>query len=110
MHKLTVLVQGSASEPYEVKLRKDGNNLTAVCSCPAGMMGQYCRHRFQILEGKPTGVVSDNRDAVSIVKQWLVGTDVETALEELRDAEKAAEKANKKLVNAKKHLARAMGD
>ena len=110
MEMLSFLVRGSAAETYEVKLRKDGNNLTALCSCPAGRLGQYCKHRFQILEGEATDIVSDNQSDVSIVKEWLRGTDVEYALQDLRDAEKAAEMANKNLSEAKRKLATALGD
>lgn len=110
MEKLVFLVRGSASEPYEVKLRKDGNNLTAICSCPAGRLGQYCKHRFQILEGEAMGIVSDNQSEVSLVKEWLRGTDVEAALQDVRDSEKAAEMAKKYLSDAKRKLAVALGD
>jgi hypothetical protein len=110
MEKLTFLVQGSGSVPYEVKLRKNGDNLTAICSCPAGSLGQYCKHRFQILEGEAKGIVSENQDQVSLVKQWLRGTDVEAALLDVRVAEKAAEIAKQNLSDAKRKLAVALGD
>ena len=110
MEKLTFLVQGSATGPHEVKLSKDGNNLTAICSCPAGRLGQYCIHRFQILEGEATGVVSGNQEDVSVVKEWLRGTDVEFALQDVRAAEKAAEMAKQNLAEAKRKLAIALGD
>jgi len=74
------LVQGSAIEPYEVSFLKHGNNLNAYCSCPAGMIGQHCKHIFGILEVSSKGVVSDNIDQVKAVAGWRHGTDVEEAL------------------------------
>ncbi|ANO50706.1 hypothetical protein BA177_05330 [Woeseia oceani] len=106
--ELKFLVKGSAPQPYELLFIKDGNSLTAICNCPAGEHGNFCKHRISLLDGKPKGLVSDNAEQVAVVVEWLVGTDVETALLELRvvEKDKAAPKAD--LVAAKRKLARAM--
>lgn len=108
--KIIFFVQGSALEPYKVTFKKNGDNLSAYCTCPAGMNGQYCKHRFRILEGSTDGIVSNNSDDVTIVKSWLSGSDVETALLEVTEIEKAFLKAKKDLSIAKKKLARSMRD
>lgn len=58
MESITFLVQGSAIEPYKVTFRKNAENLTALCDCPAGIYGQYFKHRFNILAGSTKGIVS----------------------------------------------------
>ena len=108
MEEISFLVQGSSADPYEVTFIKDGSSLTAVCSCPAGQYGNFCKHRISILDGNPKAIVSDNADRASLVLAWLSGTDVDSALAEMRDAEKVADAAKKSLVAAKKKLARAM--
>jgi len=105
-----LLVQGSAAEPYEVKFWLRGNNLTGHCSCPAGMNGQYCKHRFRVLDGNIEGVVSENIEEIAKVQSWLRGTDVEEALIEVREAEAAAEVAKRRLSALKKKLARKLLD
>jgi hypothetical protein len=105
---MSFLVQGSAPNPYEVLFVKEGSNLTALCTCPAGENGQYCKHRFRILSGSAEGIVSDNSAEVKIVESWLSGTDIEIALKEVREAEAVFEKAEKELAKLKKKLARAM--
>ena len=35
MEQTTFKVRGSAAEPYELTFIKDGNSLTALCTCPA---------------------------------------------------------------------------
>src|SRR6266567_3653750 len=87
MEKKVFFVQGSAKEPYKVTFQKNGNNLSAYCTCPAGDNGQYCKHRFNILGKILAGIVSGNEIDVEIVESWLSGTDVEAALNELMDAE-----------------------
>ena len=110
MEEITFLVQGSAPEPYVVRFKKDGGNLTAHCTCPAGVVGQYCKHRFRILDGCAEGIVSDNAVAVSTVAAWLPGSDVEAALREVRAAEDRLETAKSDLSACKKRLARSLMD
>jgi len=108
MNELIFLVKGSAPEPYEVTFIKDGESLTALCSCPAGRHGNFCKHRLSILDGKPVGISSDNADDAAKITDWLRGTDVESALVDMRAVEKAGDTDKKELAVAKKRLARAM--
>lgn len=104
------LVQGSASEPYEVVFRRDGSNLSAYCTCPAGTNGMYCKHRFAILKGLAKGVVSENASEVAEVAAWLPGTDVEAAMADVEALEAEANQIKNALSKAKKNLAKAMRD
>ncbi len=108
METIQFLVQGSADEPYEVTFQKSGNNLSAFCTCAAGQNGQYCKHRFQILEGSTEGIVSGNSEQVPTVITWLPGTDVAEALAALTAAEREFDRAKKVVTHAKKNLASAM--
>lgn len=108
MDQLVFLVKGSSPEPYEVTFIKDGDSLTAICTCPAGTYGNVCKHRVSILDGKDKGISSDNAEKVSTVVEWLAGTDVDEALRELRAAEKLKDPEKTALNDAKRKLARAM--
>lgn len=108
MKELTVSVKGSSADPYEVTFIKDGDSLTALCTCPAGQYGNFCKHRISILDGNSKAIVSDNADQVSTVLEWLQGTDVAAALSEFRELEKAPDTSKSALVAAKRKLARAM--
>ena len=110
MNQIEFNVQGSSPEPYNVIFRKDGNNLTALCDCPAGMNRLYCKHRFNILNGIADGIVSENAEQVNIVEGWLSGTDVDEAMHEVKIAEKNLDDAKKHLAKLKKKLARTMHD
>lgn len=106
MDKIIFLVQGSSPDPYEVTfVKRDGNNLSAYCTCPAGENGIYCKHRFRILDGKDEGIISNNKDDIAIVLSWLKGSDIEHAINELKIAEKNYEKAKNDLSKAKKMVA-----
>ncbi len=108
MKELVFLVKGSAADPYEVTFIKDGASLTAICTCPAGTYGNFCKHRISILDGNAEAITSDNANQASTVVDWLSGTDVEAALSEMREAERNADPDKKALNDAKRKLARAM--
>lgn len=110
MASITFQVQGSASVPYEVVFSREGSNLTATCTCPAGLVGQYCKHRFNILYGAVDDIVSNNENEVATVVGWLPGTDVEAAMKVVAAAEAEVERAKKAATAAKKSLARVMRD
>ena len=67
MEELRFKVQGSASDPYDVTFQYHGTNLSAYCTCPAGVNGQYCKHRFAIMAGEAIGIVSGNESDVATV-------------------------------------------
>lgn len=108
MNRVEFFVQGSADEPYRVTIEKSVNNLNAFCTCPAGENGQYCKHRFRLLSGNPEGVVTGDLSLLPAIVDWLVGTDVERALQRLSDAEDRCEEAKQTLSSAKKNLAVAL--
>ena len=108
MPEINFMVKGSAEEPYEVTFLKNGDNLLVFCSCPAGDNRRHCKHRVAIMNGSSSNIVSDNREEIATVQAWMQGTDVETALRELNDAENEGDA--KRLAAAKSKLARAMND
>jgi uncharacterized Zn finger protein len=104
-------VQGSSPEPYKVTfVRRSAGNLSAYCTCPAGDNGQYCKHRFRILDGSTKGIVSANKDEVATITSWLPGTDIEDAIQEMRRLESEQDRIKAELSAAKKKMAAAMRD
>jgi uncharacterized Zn finger protein len=111
MEEISFLVLGSAEEPYRVDFVKRSNtSLSAYCTCPAGENGQYCKHRFSILDGINKGIVSNNQDQVLTIQSWLSGTELEAAIIIMKELNAEAERIKKALTKAKKNVARAMRD
>jgi uncharacterized Zn finger protein len=108
MDTIHFLVKGSVDVPYKVTFQKDGNIFSAFCTCAAGQNGQFCKHRFSILEQITNGIVSENVDQVSVVAGWLGGTLAASALEAVNTAELELERAKTALISAKKKLATTM--
>lgn len=110
MKDLVFLVQGSQPDPYRVVFRKEGDNLTALCSCATADADTLCKHRLSILLGKTTGIVSANTGDVQTVLGWLVGSDVKKALQRLAEAGRALEDAQEEYNAARDRLLKAMRD
>ncbi|MDZ7645221.1 MAG: SWIM zinc finger family protein [Woeseiaceae bacterium] len=108
MSELRFLVQGSSTVPYEVTFIKDGDSLTALCTCPAGQHGNFCKHRIAILDGDAAAISSDNAGEAAVIVDWLRGTDVEAALGEMRRLEASTEVSKSALNAARRKLVRAM--
>ncbi len=108
MEELIFKVKGSSADAYELTFIKDGDSLTALCTCPAGQFGGLCKHRVAIIDGDSRSVCSDNADQAKKIVEWVVGTDVEAALSELRTAEKNKELSKDDIKALKKKVARAM--
>lgn len=108
MEELVFLVKGSSSDPYEITFIKEGSSLTALCTCPAGSFGNLCKHRVAILDGNVKAISSENVDQAPKILQWMVGTDVESALAELRAAEKSKAHSKDEIMALKRKLAKVM--
>ncbi len=103
-------VRDSTLVECRVTFVKDGDNLSAFCTCEMGQREQYCAHRLDILRGDTTSIVSDNIDEAASVAQWVVGTDVYSAMLEIEQWENRATDAERKLEAAKQRLGVAMRD
>jgi len=108
VQELIFVVKGSSSGTYEITFIKDGDSLTALCTCPAGQYGNFCKHRVAILDGRADAISSDNAAKAPTIAEWLAGTDVEAALNELREAEKIPAFPKDEMTVLKRKLARAM--
>jgi len=111
--ELAFTVQGEHGT-YNVIFQREGDNMRASCTCPAGINKQYCKHRFALMRGEGNAVISDNRHDVTKIPEMLKGTDVEKALIDLAESEKVYERqvkaAKGALAEKKKTLAKAMSD
>lgn len=106
---LEVRIEGSTGIPYDVSFVRNLNNLKISCSCAAGKNMIHCKHRLALFAGDITQVLGEVQlDLAQKIEVILGGTDVETALKALLEAEFDAKQANKLVKLAKKNLDRVM--
>jgi hypothetical protein len=48
MNQITLLAKNEAGDPFTVTFTKDGERLTITCTCPEGVHGQFCEHKFRL--------------------------------------------------------------
>lgn len=87
--ELIFLIQGSSPNPFRVCFRREGETLSATCTCNAGVLGKLCKHRLGLMKGDPFGLVGGSTEQVSLIQELFQGTAGEPALKDLLDAEGA---------------------
>ena len=98
------LVQGSGKEPYRCTFWKvDNYDLHSACTCPAGKKGQYCKHRFALLEGDITNVVDYSEEDFKELQEMLKSSDIADFYDEFAKA-KTGEKISKICFDTSLHL------
>lgn len=108
MEGVVFQVKGSAEEPYVVTFAHDAGDLKASCTCPAGVYGNYCKHRIAILSGDSSAIVSENREEIAMVQDWLESSPLAQAMQELEDAERHFLNAKNLLKHAKRNVGKTM--
>ncbi len=103
--ELSFQVEGT--EIYDVDFIREGDVLTAFCSCPAGENGSYCKHRVNLLHGDDDAIV-EGEDQLDDLAEMLKGSNLETALKDFDDAVAAVERAQRAKRSATKRLSRLM--
>ncbi len=98
------LIQGSGKEPYRCTFWKvDNYDLHSACTCPAGKKGQYCKHRFALLEGDITNVVDYSEEDFKELQEMLKSSDIADFYDEFAKA-KTGEKISKICFDTSLHL------
>ena len=102
---LVFYIKGSGKKPYRVAFWKKENSrdIHSGCGCPAGRRMQYCKHRFQIIEGDLTNLDDSTENAkekLEVLYNWLENSDIGDFFEEFIKA-KTGEKVSR-IVNGMK--------
>nr|DAM71191.1 MAG TPA: SWIM zinc finger protein [Caudoviricetes sp.] len=98
------LIQGSGKEPYRCTFWKvDDYDLHSACTCPAGKKGQYCKHRFALLEGDITNVVDYSEEDFKELQEMLKSSDIADFYDDFAKA-KIGEKISKICFDTSLHL------
>ncbi|MBF0190795.1 MAG: hypothetical protein HQL99_06540 [Magnetococcales bacterium] len=109
MPELLFEVQGPQNRPLEVMIRKNGKNLTATCTCSAGVE-DICQHRINILSGSDQEIIGNKAEDVKKVVSWVAGTDVSKAMHDLVESLKRLENAKEDFSSARRRLVKALKD
>ncbi|MBF0283325.1 MAG: SulP family inorganic anion transporter [Magnetococcales bacterium] len=112
VREVALLVQEDDHQPYEMLFRREGSNLTALCSCEDSGKNGLCSHRVNILRGDCSGlhILQGSHEDLQEIAAMVEGSDVEEALQNWMAADMALQLANKDFYQAKEELTKAMQD
>lgn len=110
---LVFYVKGSGKKPYRVAFWKenDSKDIHSACGCPAGKRMQYCKHRFQLIEGDLTNLDDSTENAkekLEILYNWLEDSDIGDFFENFIMA-KTGEKISKIINGMKFYYSQKLG-
>ena len=109
--RFSVLGQDGAIHEVTVEQEIDNTlNLSSHCTCIDANGKVFCGHQFDILDGHMGNVVEANPEGSAILKRWLAGSDIETAMIELSKAKTELRLAMEKVDKCRKKLIRKMAD
>lgn len=108
MERIEFIVRGSKGDHYRIAFEVEGTTAHAFCTCEAGANGMYCKHRFGILDGDITHIISGNTSDVFRLHKLLEGTELLVAYHDLVSAEVAYSAASDRRRTARRALAKAM--
>ncbi|MBI1393965.1 MAG: hypothetical protein GC152_14605 [Alphaproteobacteria bacterium] len=113
VQSLKFSVIGENDDVFEVTISRDANNssnLKASCTCGQARRGEFCGHRFDILEGERANLASDNVDDLDVLAAWIRGSDIESAMKELSKARSDLNVARDNLAYKRRMLVKRMLD
>ena len=107
---LLVEVRGSEGDIYQVSFSKDTTGVNVQCSCKAGQIGQFCRHRLSLLAGDKSAMVDTSKEsALAEALSWSEFASVKANVSELKKVGVQIETLKKVEASLKKKIARDCG-
>lgn len=92
---------------YAVEFSLESGKLAVHCSCPAGALGKWCKHKMCLISGDVSGVIGSGADDVVEVLGWIRNSEFPRLLGEIKLAENEMQAAKIKMDNLKKALGKA---
>ena len=102
-----LLQSRSSANLYTVRVTEEDSGPALTCTCPAGMVGGYCKHRFAVIKGDASDIVEASHD-VKNIRAMIAGTKLEAAINRMYELEQTIKEAQTELKKVKKSVARIM--
>jgi uncharacterized Zn finger protein len=110
--KITLQAKSSGDTPYAVDFLVEDGKLTVHCNCKAGIFGQLCKHKTELLAGD-TSRLYDPEQAHELqrIQDILAGcSDLQDAAAEVAAAEKVVREKQREVKALKKRFAALLAD
>jgi hypothetical protein len=97
MKEIRLKAKSSSGGAYDVTFRNEGSLLVVSCPCKAGIYGNLCKHKTQLLNGDESILYSqDDAPALREVREWVTLSQYAGLLAEYDSLKKQIEDAKEK--------------
>ncbi len=105
--KITLQAKSSGDTPYAVDFLVEGGKLTVHCDCKAGIFGQICKHKTELLAGDASRLYDPGQaDDLKRIQDILAGSsDLQDAAAAIAAAEKVVREKQREVKALKKRFA-----
>ena len=107
MAKLTIRAKSSSGEPYNVDFLVKNGNLSVECNCKAGIFGQLCKHKTELISGEEARLfdISEKEKMAQLQTIMSKAPEVQRLAGSIARSEKLIRREQAKLKTLKKHFA-----
>jgi len=96
-NEITLLARSGTNEPFKVTFTKEEGKLTVTCTCPAGIHGEFCEHKFRLASNDIMMLQHPGQNSAMLTAHiWVIESQVSDSILKLLDllgADKPDEKA-----------------
>lgn len=105
-----VEVRGSEGDVYRVSFLRGDGGVKVQCTCRAGLMGQFCRHRLALLAGDRSAMLDNGLGKVlDEALAWPEFVSIKTEIAKLQEVQGQIESLEKIKSSLKRVVAKACG-
>jgi F0F1-type ATP synthase gamma subunit len=81
LNEITLLARSETNEPFKVTFKKDESRLTVSCTCPAGLHGEFCEHKFRIASNDIMMLQHPGQNSAMLnAHMWVIDSDMSDVL------------------------------
>ena len=108
-NNIEILVKSSSGDPYTVSFYIDKNDISAVCSCPAGIYRILCKHIIHLISGDDSILYDRNqKELMRHICARLQKTNIPLLFSKWKESEELCKRAQQNAKKSKNNLEKAV--
>ncbi|MBN2183307.1 MAG: hypothetical protein JW715_15460 [Sedimentisphaerales bacterium] len=108
-NNIEILVKSSSGDPYTVSFYIDKNDISAFCSCPAGVYRVLCKHIICLINNDDSILYDRNqKELIRQVCAHLQKTNIPSLLTKWKESEELLKRVQRNAKKSKKNLEKAI--
>lgn len=104
--KVSILAKSSSgNHSYQVDFHLHNDKLLVFCDCPAGNLGKFCKHKWELLSGNKSMLFDVSEDEkLNKVLTWVEKSDFKNLYSKVDELENQLELIKKEIKKEKKNV------